>query len=156
VTLRRFADLPDSAARPSDGPGSFASVTLPASVAAAVIAHARHRSPEECCGLLVGTRNAICAHVAARNAAADVQRRYVIDPADHFAAVRLARDRGLDVIGAYHSHPSGPSGPSRTDLEESFSGFLFVIIALGDAEPVITAWERRQGNFDPVPLVRTA
>ena len=40
------------------------------------------------------------------------RRRYEVAPEDHFAAVRAARADGLEVIGAYHSHPASPAEPS--------------------------------------------
>ncbi len=137
-------------------PRRFRRVSLPAGVASAIVAHAQDSWPEECCGLLLGSADAIHEHVPAQNRAAERVRRYLIAPADHFAAIRRARARGLDVVGAYHSHPSGPAAPSQTDLDESFTDFLFLIVGLHQAEPTLTAWERCGGNFGPVTLVRRA
>jgi proteasome lid subunit RPN8/RPN11 len=55
---------------------------------------------------------------------------YLIDPAEHFAAIRATRGTAQDVIGAYHSHPHSRALPSPTDLAESVGGdFLYVIAA---------------------------
>jgi proteasome lid subunit RPN8/RPN11 len=140
----------------NDPPRRFDRVLLPAGVESAIVTHARAASPEECCGLLLGHVDAIVEHLPVQNRAPERRRRYLIDPADHFAAIRRARQRGLDVVGAYHSHPLGPAAPSATDLEESFSDFLFLIVALHGMEPTLTAWERSGRNFDAVTLVRTA
>lgn len=138
------------------------SVSLPSPVAAAMEQHARREQPRECCGLLLGTASTIVEAVPARNLA-EQPTRYLIDPREHFAAIRLARSRGLDVIGAYHSHVSSPPRPSPADLAEAFSAFLFVIVSLArpkpepvePAEPALRAWELENGNFVPVSLVRT-
>src|SRR3989442_6447217 len=45
-----------------------------------------------------------------------ISTRYLIDPADHFAAMRTARSNGRRVIGAYHSHPA--SAPTPSDSED--------------------------------------
>lgn len=143
-------------------------VTLPAAVAAAIAAHARRDRPYECCGLLLGSASVIADAVPARNLASPPETRYLIDPLDHFAALRVARSRGLEVVGAYHSHLRSPAQPSPTDLAEAFGGFLFLIISLArpepaepaapaePAEPELLAWELEHGNFVPVSLVRTA
>ena len=57
----------------------------------AVVAHAREAAPDECCGLLLGRKDAIVEAIRARNIAADPATRFVIDPADHFGAIRTAR-----------------------------------------------------------------
>lgn len=131
-------------------------VAVPAAVLDGLAAHARRVAPEECCGLLIGRREAIETWHEARNAAARPRVRYLIDPADHFAAIRRARLEGLEVVGAYHSHPAGPVRPSDTDRAEAFPDFLFLIVSLEGPAPQFGAWELRQGNFMPVPLVAVA
>lgn len=126
---------------------------LPQDVETAILAHAVKAVPEECCGLLVGTRNRIVEAVPARNIAEDSLSRYVIDPADHFAAMRDARRRSLDVIGAYHSHPRSAAMPSPVDAAQGFGDFIFVIAGLVPA-PQVTGWTWSDGNFMPLPLVR--
>lgn len=120
-----------------------------------LVRHAAAAAPEECCGLLLGTRRAILDTRPATNAAASPVRQYRIDPQDHFAAIRDARKRGIRVVGAYHSHPASAAVPSATDAAEAFGDFLFVIVGLGGVRPDVTAWRWVEGNFTPVGLVRT-
>ena len=133
-------------------------ITIAAGVIADIEAHARDTVPEECCGLLIGTSDGITASVRARNTADDRRRRYQIDPRDHFSAIRHARALGLEVIGAYHSHPKSPAMPSETDRAEAFEGFVFLIV--GSAPSVeadrfeMRAWRMSSGNFTEVSLVR--
>ena len=96
-----------------------------------MLAHARKEAPRECCGLLVGKGGTIVRSVRARNLEAK-STRYLIDPEDHFAAIRGARAEQLEVIGAYHSHPSSEPVPSPTDVAEANSGsdFFYVIVSL--------------------------
>jgi proteasome lid subunit RPN8/RPN11 len=98
----------------------------------AIIAHARSVDPAECCGLLVGSGTRIEEAVTARNLAGD-PTRFLIDPADHIAARRMARTRGRDVIGFYHSHPHSAAWPSATDLAEaSYAEAVYLIVSLAD------------------------
>jgi len=127
---------------------------LLAAAEAAMVAHARSAAPAECCGLLVGDSRAIREALPARNIADDTSRRYVIDPQDHFAAIRHARQRSLEVVGAYHSHPRSPAVPSPTDAADAFSDFVFVIVGLATDQPDLRAWTWANGNFTALPLVR--
>ena len=95
-----------------------------------LVSHARAAAPAECCGLLLGTGESIVEAVRTRNTAAGPSR-FEIDPEDHIAARRSARERGLDVLGFYHSHPRSPATPSATDLAEaSYPGHLYLIVSL--------------------------
>jgi len=98
-----------------------------------MLAHARAELPRECCGLLIGKGNDVTRSIRARNVDAQATR-YHIDPSDHFAAIRSAREDGLEVIGAYHSHPETAAVPSPTDIAEADSGadFLYAIVSLLD------------------------
>jgi len=124
------------------------------SAVAAMLAHARADAPRECCGLLIGKGESIVRTVRARNVDAKATR-YLIDPEDHFAAIRSARTEGLEVIGAYHSHPSSAPVPSATDITEANSGpdFLYVIVSLIGDE--VRAYRMEHGTFVPCPLTLT-
>ena len=126
---------------------------VPAAVIEAVLAHAAETTPCEACGLVIGAGDMVARAVRARNLA-PAETRYEIAPEDHFAAMRAARADGLDVIGAYHSHPATAAVPSPTDRAAAFAGFVFVIAATVPA-PHLRAWELVDGNFAERPLVRT-
>lgn len=128
-------------------------VRLPATAAEAILAHARQDAPLEACGLLVGRAGEIVRVTATGNHEAS-PARYAIPPAQHFAVLREARREGLQVIGAYHSHPRGPAVPSATDLAEAFAGFVF-LIAGAEPDPHLRAWQLVAGNFVELRLVRT-
>jgi proteasome lid subunit RPN8/RPN11 len=118
-----------------------------------VIAHAKREDPHECCGLLLGSGDEIDESYPARNVAESVTR-FLIDPADHFDAIRHARASGRAVRGAYHSHPRGPDGPSETDAAEiTDPTLLHMIVSLQTDEPRISLFEWTGGNFVTVDLV---
>jgi proteasome lid subunit RPN8/RPN11 len=127
---------------------------LPDDVARAVIEHARDEAPQECCGLLIGDDERITIAIPARNIAAHPTRRYLIDPRDHLAAIRIARGRGQQVVGGYHSHPRSRAIPSATDAAEGFTHFLYVIVGLAVDPPELTGWTWADGNFTAAALVR--
>src|SRR5262249_13148471 len=124
---------------------------------ARVAAHARASLPEECCGLLIGRDDRIEDSVEARNTAERPTVRFVIDPADHFKAIREARRRGLDVVGFYHSHPRSPAAPSPADLAEAtYAGYLYLIVGLAEETPEMGLFRLQDGNFLAKPFVTVA
>jgi proteasome lid subunit RPN8/RPN11 len=127
-------------------------VKIPQSVISEMLAHAREEAPNECCGLLVGRRGDVESAVRARNLEAG-PARYLIDPQDHFAAMKDARARGLYVIGAYHSHPASASTPSASDIAEASGGsdFLYVIVSPANGE--VTAYFLKNGRVRFAELV---
>jgi proteasome lid subunit RPN8/RPN11 len=127
------------------------SIEIPATVIRDMLAHAREEAPRECCGLLVGKGESVARSVRARNLDR-AATRYHIDPEDHFAAIRAARVEGLEVVGAYHSHPSSAPVPSPTDVAEANSGpdFLYVIVSLINEE--VRAYRIDAGIFVPLAL----
>ncbi len=132
---------------------------LPVEVADVILEHARGCLPNECCGLLLGDALRVSHAWPARNELAS-PTRYRVDPRDYVAALGFARPRGLDVVGAYHSHPTSRALPSRTDTGESAGdAFLYVIagpIHPAAGPPEIRAFRYVGGNFVELPVVRHA
>ena len=88
---------------------------LPAAAAEAIRAHETLTLPDECCGLLAGLPDVVRFVYPLTNANSS-PTSYTIDPAEHFHSWRHATASNWDLIGAFHSHPAGPSHPSKTDL----------------------------------------
>ena len=125
-------------------------VVVRASVLGDIAAHSWAVAPDECCGLLVGTGARIESAHAARNLRRSPPR-YLIDPADHFAAIRSGRKAGLAVVGAYHSHPASAASPSpRDEREATGSDFLYLIVSLVTAKT--RAFRLVDGRMEEVPL----
>lgn len=91
----------------------------------------------------------------ARNASPQ-PTRYLVEPEDHFRILREARRRGVDIVGAYHSHAITPPVPSETDLAEAQPNFLYLIASLDwdtGARCDYRAWWLADGNFQEVTIV---
>ena len=120
----------------------------------AVVAHAREAAPDECCGLLLGRKDAIVEAIRARNIAADPATRFVIDPADHFGAIRTARARSLEIVGFYHSHPRSAPAPSARDLAEfDYQDHLYLIVSVRASPAEVELFRFTSGTFRPVSFV---
>lgn len=120
--------------------------------AAAMVSLARAGAPREVCGLLVGRGRTVVRIVPTGNAA-ERPTEYAIPPEAHFAAIRAARAEGLEVIGAFHSHPASAANPSPRDAASAFEDFVFLIVGLSPTAD-LRAWTFADGNFAELALVR--
>src|SRR5512146_467371 len=107
--------------------------------------HGEETYPHECCGVLLGRaadddQRLVTVAVAAGNTRTDSHKhRYNIDPRELIAIQRQARERGLDIVGFYHSHPDHPARWSPTDLAEAhWLGCSYVITRVENGRAVET------------------
>lgn len=115
----------------------------------AIRTHAAAEAPREACGLLFASADRIEVVRATRNVADEPERRFEIDPAALFAAIRAERAGGPRLAGYYHSHPGGRAEPSDTDRASAAGdGRLWLIVA-GEE---VTAWRAGAGGFERVEL----
>ena len=106
---------------------------------AAMVAHARARYPDECCGAMLGSTDGdtktVRQAIALENAFEGAQTtRYELRPADLLAADKAARERHMDLIGIYHSHPDCEAYFSATDLKNSCPWYSFVVLSIQKGE----------------------
>jgi proteasome lid subunit RPN8/RPN11 len=114
----------------------------------AIHAHAARTYPHECCGAMLGreaadgVRVVDALHEADNRREADAApRRFLISADDYRAIERAARDRSLDVLGFYHSHPDHPALPSHYDREHAFPWYSYVIVSVQDGVAgTTTSW----------------
>ena len=125
-------------------------------------AHAAREYPSECCGVLLGEvedgGKMVTEVVPLRNLRHDPSRaqellpvddqgretdknRFLIDPLDQLRVEKDARQRGLEVLGYYHSHPDHPARPSVYDRDHAWPWYSYVIIAVERGAPKeLTSW----------------
>jgi proteasome lid subunit RPN8/RPN11 len=106
---------------------------------ASMVAHAQQTYPNECCGAMLGStedgaklvREALPLENAFEGAQA---ARYELRPEDLLAADRAARERRMELIGIYHSHPDCDAYFSQTDLKNSCPWYSFVVLSISHGE----------------------
>ena len=102
----------------------------------AIRRHGEQTYPHECCGVLLGRAvdgvNDVEDAIRAGNTRTDsAHNRYNIAPQELVRIQRQARERGLDIVGFYHSHPDHPAQWSKTDFAEAhWLGCSYVITAV--------------------------
>lgn len=105
--------------------------------------HLKSCLPEEACGLLGGLpagpepgQPARCLAVLPIPNADRSPVRFRMDPAEQLRAFYWLEEHGLELVGIFHSHPTGPSHPSATDLAEfAYPGVLYLIWSPGAHGP---------------------
>jgi proteasome lid subunit RPN8/RPN11 len=128
-----------------------------------ILAHGRRGYPFEVCGVLLGPPadpGRVSEVVPVDNRETEQPRvRYQIAPEDLIRIQRTSRERGLDVVGFYHSHPDHPARPSETDRRIAAEGlsdgvFHVVVGVAGGEDAVPSAWVFRDARqaFDEEPL----
>lgn len=117
-----------------------------------IVSHAERTYPDECCGLLVGkltalervisnvwsTENRWTADMAegllerapASRLPATKAHHYWIAPEEMLAAMKDARQRNLEIVGIYHSHPDHPAVPSECDRRLAWSQYSYLIVSV--------------------------
>jgi proteasome lid subunit RPN8/RPN11 len=50
---------------------------------------------------------------------------------------KYARDKGLEVVGFYHSHPDDVAVPSQYDLEHAWPTYSYIVMAVEKGGPRI-------------------
>ena len=99
--------------------------------------HGEQDYPYECCGLLIGkfgdgkvkTVHESFPISNAREESAK-RNRFLIRPDELLRGERYAREKQLEVIGFYHSHPEAPAVPSQYDLEHAWPTYSYIIVSV--------------------------
>ncbi|MGB5593538.1 MAG: M67 family metallopeptidase [Crocosphaera sp.] len=141
--------------------------------------HAEITYPEECCGLLLGTfekADKIVLEVretenswtpemveglpnipSSTGESCSKKNRFTIDPYTILQVQKEARDRSLNIIGVYHSHPNYPAIPSAFDLEIAWSQYSYIIASLKQGKVTdIQSWqlhENRQFQSENMEII---
>ena len=110
--------------------------------------HGERDYPFECCGLLIGRfeadRKQVSETYPISNAREEEAKRnrFLIRPEELMRGEKHARQKNLEVIGFYHSHPDGRAVPSQYDLEHAWPAYSYVVVAVENAQAVdLRSWE---------------
>jgi proteasome lid subunit RPN8/RPN11 len=119
---------------------------LAAEAEAEIRRHGTETYPNECCGALIASGEAIVEAFPLPNTTADgPRRRFLIGPNDYRLAENRARERGGTLAGFYHSHPDHPARPSETDLAQAWPNLTYIIVAVREGQPEdLRFWRLRE------------
>ena len=120
---------------------------IPPEIRAELRAHAEQEAPNEACGLVVVRDGVAERYVPGRNAAASPYRFELEVPPETW----FLEDEGYE-LAVFHSHPSSPARPSRTDVENIglWAGKPYVILAAATGD--LAAFTIQDGRITSVPV----
>jgi len=114
----------------------------------AMRAHGERDYPFECCGLMLGRfddgRKKVIETYPISNAREEAAKRnrFLIRPDELMRGEKYAREKGLDVVGFYHSHPDDRAVPSQYDLEHAWPTYSYIVIAVEKGQAAdLRSWE---------------
>ena len=119
-----------------------------------MLAHIESQLPLEACGLLAGKNDRVEKVFLVRNQAQSPVR-FVMDPYEQLRAFEWIDSHGLDLLGIFHSHPTGPETVSATDIAEAAYEAVHIVCARVDG-----AWRPRGfwiegGLVTEIPVILT-
>ena len=109
-------------------------------------AHGVETYPHECCGALLGSdgdgaREVVDLMPLANRREDSPRNRFEVTSEDVRMAEKTAREKRLDLIGWYHSHPDAPARPSEYDREYAWPWYSYIIVSVQKGVPRdTTSW----------------
>ena len=123
-----------------------------------IVGHCYDGLPDEACGLFAGRPGGDLAEVCyPTDNVAESTKVYTVDPKQHLRADRDAEDRGLEIMGVFHSHTRTEAYPSPTDVAQAPDPtWHYVIVSLRGEAPTLRSYRIVNGNISEEPVVVTA
>src|ERR1700730_10837456 len=120
--------------------------------------HGAETYPHECCGALLGrdldagatstpdvaklpTREILALYPLVNRRDDSPRNRFSVTSDDVRDAEKAAREKGIDVVGWYHSHPDHPAAPSEYDRDHAWPWYSYIIVSVANGRPEnMTSW----------------
>ena len=136
-----------------------APLTITSKLAEEIRGHGAETYPHECCGALLGREELLEGKKIVReilglfplvNRRDDSPRnRFSVTSEDVRAAEKAAKDKELEVVGWYHSHPDHPAKPSQYDCDHAWPWYSYVIVSVANGKPQeMTSWRLNDDRVD--------
>ncbi|MDA2912611.1 M67 family metallopeptidase [Acidobacteriia bacterium AH_259_A11_L15] len=96
--------------------------------------HGARAYPNECCGAMLGVVNGDTKEVREllsldnRREGEAARTRFLITADDYRLAEKTAREKELEILGFYHSHPDHPARPSEFDREHAWPWYSYIVV----------------------------
>jgi proteasome lid subunit RPN8/RPN11 len=136
-------------------------ITIKKSDLQVIIEHCIAGLPNEACGMLGGKGGGVEKIYPVRNAKPGPDY-YEMDPEEQFSVMKDIRDSGLEMIGLFHSHPTGRAYPSNVDVEQAYwpgtqlpnypDAVYFIVSLMDRSKPVTRGFSIEEGKVKEVSL----
>ena len=124
-------------------------------------AYGEESYPHECCGFLLGKQvdgeKEVAVTFPALNSREDSEKyhRFLITPQAYLECEKFAKQKNLEIVGFYHSHPDAEARPSSYDIEHGWPWYSYIIVSVKDAKAAaVTSWtleeDRSEFNLEKI------
>jgi len=126
---------------------------VPSDIVDQIISEAKDKAPVEACGILAGRGGRVTESYRMSNTD-NSSVHFMMAPAEQFAVAKDIREKGLEMVAIYHSHPATPARPSAEDIRLALTeDVTYMIVSLQDAEkPVLKGFLIEDGNIMETPI----
>jgi proteasome lid subunit RPN8/RPN11 len=129
---------------------------LRSDLAARIQAHGMQTYPHECCGAILGrdaegSREVLDLLPLANRRDDSPRNRFEVTPEDVQLAEKTAREKKIELIGWYHSHPDASAQPSEFDREHAWPWYSYIIVSVKAGMPrEMNSWRLQddRGAYD--------
>lgn len=128
--------------------------------------HGERDYPFECCGLMLGKfesegHKVVTETYQISNAREEEAKRnrFLIRPEELMRGEKYAREKGLEVVGFYHSHPDDRAVPSQYDLEHAWPTYSYIVVSVESGRAAdLRSWEMEpdRSRFNEEDIVSEA
>ena len=130
-------------------------VVITESTYQSILSQALRDAPIESCGYLLGTDKETATENYPMTNVDHSDEHFCFDTKEQFAVLKYARQKGLKIVGNWHSHPASPSRPSQEDLRLAFDpSILYFILSLAGEQPVLNAFRIEKGEVKEKFMLR--
>lgn len=126
-------------------------------------AHGERDYPFECCGLMLGRfadghKQVIETYPISNAREEEAKRnRFLIRPEELMRGEKYAREKALDVVGFYHSHPDERAVPSQYDLDHAWPTYSYIVMSVEQGRAAdLRSWEMEsdRSRFNEEEIVK--
>jgi proteasome lid subunit RPN8/RPN11 len=131
-------------------------LSLPRTMVAQVLAHARRDHPDECCGVIAG-RDGVATRLFEMDNAERSPTGFSFDSVEWLRVCRDLDDADEEPLVVYHSHTATEAYPSRTDIRWSeTAGFPYwLVVSTRADEDEVRAFTITDGLVAEVGITQT-
>ena len=128
-------------------------ISIKQSIIDQIVAHARHELPNEACGYLAGD-DGVVTHSYQLTNIDHSPEHFSFDPAEQFQTVRDARNKGLQIVANYHSHPATPARPSVEDIRLAYDPEIsYLIISLASNQSDVKSFRIKDSIVEKEEII---
>jgi len=133
-------------------PFFYIRMKIPKLILAEIFEQAQAELPIEACGYLAGNEDLVKKFYPMKNMDQSPEH-FSFDAQEQFRILKETREKKLDLIAVYHSHPETPARPSLEDIKLAFdSQISYIIVSLLAEQPDIKSFKIKDGLVTPETL----